>query len=149
MKINSDYRDLLKSLNAAKVRYLIVGGYAVMVHAEPYYTKDLDIWIDRSQSNAEAVFRALREFGAPLREIGVQDFTEPDVFYQVGIEPVRVDVMTSVAGLDFDPAWARRKVVDFDGELAAALSLEDLITSKEAAGRATDRQHLRRLRKKS
>ena len=66
MKINSDFKDLLQSLNAAGVRYLIVGGYAVMVHTEPRYTKDLDIWIERDEQNARALLRALAEFGAPI-----------------------------------------------------------------------------------
>src|SRR5580704_16037478 len=105
MKINSDYRDLLKSLNAAGVRYLIVGEYAVMVHTEPYYTKDLDVWVEPAPENAEAVIGALRAFGAPLLNISAKDFTEPEIFCQIGIAPVRVDVMTSVPGLDFPGAW--------------------------------------------
>jgi hypothetical protein len=80
-----------------------------MVHTEPYYTKDLDVWVDRGQANAEAVFRALRGFGAPLKDIQPRDFSEPDVFYQIGSAPVRVDVITSIAGLDFATAWDRRK----------------------------------------
>jgi hypothetical protein len=96
--------------NDAGVRHLIVGGYAVMVHTEPYYTKDLDIWVDPSPLNAELVFSALRLFGAPLLNIEVKDFTEPDVFYQIGIAPVRVDVMTSVSGLDFPHAWERKNI---------------------------------------
>jgi len=148
MKINSDYRDLLKNLNAEGVRYLIVGGYAVMVHTEPFYTKDLDIWVDREPSNAEAVFRALRVFGAPLKDLHPKDFAEPDTFYQIGIAPVRIDVITSIAGLDFAPAWDRRQLVDFDGEPAPVLSRDDLLASKLATGRASDRRHIRSLKKK-
>src|SRR5947209_5468531 len=99
MKISSDYKDLLSIFNAAGVRYLIAGGYAVMVHTEPHYTKDLDIWIDRSASNAQLTFAALARFGAPLKDLKPSDFTEPEVFYQMGIEPVRLDIMTSVSGL--------------------------------------------------
>src|ERR1700683_1071298 len=116
MKISSDYKDLLSIFNAAGVRYLIVGGYAVMVHAEPRYTKDLDIWVDQSGPNAQAVFNALARFGAPLKGLLPANFTEPRVFYQIGMEPVRVDIMTSVSGLDFGSAWERRLIVDFDGE---------------------------------
>ena len=125
MKISSDYKDLLNTFNAAGVRYLVVGGYAVMIHSEPRYTKDLDIWIDRSEANAQALFTALARFGAPLKGLGPSDFTEPEVFYQVGIEPVRVDIMTSVSGLS---AWERRLMVDFSGESTPVLSLEDLLT---------------------
>src|SRR4051795_10713762 len=102
MKINSDFKDLLRSLNAAGIRYLIVGGYAVMIHTEPRYTKDLDIWIDRDERNARAVLAALAEFGAPTADVSAEDLTEPDVFFQIGIEPVRVDIMTSVSGLVFE-----------------------------------------------
>jgi hypothetical protein len=90
MKISSDYRDLLSIFNAAGVRYLIVGGYAVMIHTEPRFTKDLDLWVDRSSANAQALFKALAQFGAPLKGLLPADFTEPDVFYQIGMEPVRM-----------------------------------------------------------
>src|SRR5205085_8704253 len=97
MKINSDFKDLLRDFNAAGIRYLIVGGYAVMVHTEPRYTKDLDIWIDRDEQNARAVLAALADFGAPIGEVTPADLIEPDVFFQIGIEPVRIDIMTTVS----------------------------------------------------
>jgi hypothetical protein len=147
MKIRSDYKDLLSIFNAAGVRYLIVGGYAVMIHTEPRYTKDLDLWIDRSGANAEAVFQALAHFGAPLKGLDPADFTGPEVFYQVGMEPLRVDVMTSVAGLEFKSAWERRLIVDFDGESAGVPSRADLRLSKKAADRTRDRKHIRSLQK--
>jgi hypothetical protein len=147
MKISSDYRDLLKSLNGAGVRYLIVGGYAVMIHTEPRFTKDLDLWVDRSAANAEALIRALAQFGAPLRGIAASDFLEPEVFYQIGIDPVRIDILTSLPGLEFVDAWDRRLVVDFDGEPAPVISREDLTRSKEITDRRADRKHTPRLRK--
>jgi len=147
MKISSDYKDLLSIFNAAGVRYLIVGGYAVMIHTEPRYTKDLDVWVDRSAANAEALFKALARFGAPLKGLQPADFTEPEVFYQIGMEPVRIDIMTSVSGLEFGSAWERRLAVDFDGESAGVLSREDLLLSKKAAGRPRDRKHIGRIQK--
>jgi uncharacterized nucleotidyltransferase DUF6036 len=147
MKISSDYKDLLSIFNAAGVRYLIVGGYAVMIHTEPRYTKDLDIWIDRAATNAEALFQALVRFGAPLKDLRPADFTEPEVFYQIGMEPVRIDIMTSVSGLEFGSAWERRLIVDFDGESAGVLSREDLLLSKKTADRLHDRKHIRKLQK--
>ena len=147
MKISSDYRDLLSIFNAAGVRYLIVGGYAVMIHTEPRYTKDLDLWIDRSTANAEALFKALARFGAPLKGLRPADFTEPGVFYQIGMEPVRIDIMTSVSGLEFASAWEHKLIVDFDGESAGVLSQEDLLLSKKAADRLRDRKHIRSLQK--
>jgi hypothetical protein len=127
VKINSDYRDLLKSLNATGVRYLIVGGYAVMIYSEPRYTKDLDIWIDPSPANAQA------------------DFTVPEVFYQIGIDPVRIDVQTSIPGMEFGPAWQRKLEVDFGGEPGYVISRDDLLVSKRASRRARDRKDARRL----
>lgn len=82
MKINSDFRDPLRDLNAAGVRYLIVGGYAVMVHTEPRYTKDLDLWIEPLESNAQKLLVALARFGAPTSDVHPSDFTEPEVFFQ-------------------------------------------------------------------
>ena len=125
MKINYDFRDMLRDLNAAGVRYLIVGGYAVMVHTEPRYTKDLDLWIEPVESNAQKLFLALAEFGAPTEDIQPSDFTEPEVFFQVGVEPVRIDIMTSISGLDFVPAWERKVLVEFGGVPAASRKSPD------------------------
>jgi hypothetical protein len=99
MKINSDFKDLLRELNGAGVRYLIVGGYAVMVYTKPR-TKDLDLWIEPTEPNAQKLFLALAQFGAPTEDIRPGDFTEPDVFFH-GIEPVRIDIMTSIPRIDF------------------------------------------------
>src|SRR5579872_5819577 len=135
MKINSDFRDLLRSFNGAGVRYLVVGGYAVMVHAEPRYTKDLDLWIEPTEPNAQLMIGALKEFGAPTSDVVPSDFTEPEVFFQIGIDPVRADIMTSVLGLDFEPAWKKKVLVDFGGESAPVLCREDVLRAKIAAGR--------------
>jgi predicted nucleotidyltransferase len=145
MKINSDFKDLLRSLNGAGVRYLIVGGYAVMVYTEPRYTKDLDLWIEPTEPNAHNLLIALAQFGAPTEDITPDDFTEPDVFFQIGVEPVRVDIMTSVLGLDFVPAWERKTIVDFGGESAPVLCREDVLKSKVAANRGRDRRDAKRL----
>ena len=112
MKINSGFKDLLRVFNGAEVRFLIAGGYAVMVDTEPRYTKDLDLWIEPVPANAEAVLRALAEFGAPTGGVVVADLIEPDVFFQIGVDPVRVDLLTTVKGLEFQPAWERKIVVD-------------------------------------
>ena len=140
MKTNSDFRDLLHDWNAAGVRYLIVGGYAVMLHTEPRYRKDLDLWIEPVESNAQKLFVALAQFGAPTGDVRPSDFTEPEIFFQIGVEPVRIDIMTSVSGLDFVPAWERRMMVDFGGESAPVLCRADVLKPKVAAGRIRDRR---------
>jgi len=147
VKINSDFKDLLQSLNAAGARYLIVGGYAVMVHTEPKYTKDLDIWIEPEPENARLVLSALRVFGAPTEDVRESDFTEPDVFFQIGIDPVRIDIMTTVNGVEFGAAWERRLTVDFGGVSAPVLSRPDLIAAKVASGRPQDRRDAKRLQR--
>ncbi|MGA2039773.1 MAG: hypothetical protein ABSH42_10890 [Bryobacteraceae bacterium] len=148
MKINSDFKDLLRDLNAAGVRYLIVGGYAVMVHTEPRYTKDLDLWIEPIESNAQGLLAALARFGAPTKDVVAADFTEPEVFFQIGVEPVRIDIMTSVAGLDFGPAWDRKILVDFGGETAPVLCRQDVLQAKLAAGRLRDQSDVKRLNRR-
>ena len=145
MKINSDFRDLLRSLNAAGVKYLVVGGYAVMVHTEPRYTKDLDLWIEPEIGNARALLLALSAFGAPIAEVTAEDFTESEIFYQIGVDPVRIDIMTSVTGLEFAAAWGRKITVDFSGVEAPVLSRADM-AAKIASGRARDRRDVRQLR---
>ena len=148
MKINSDFKDLLRDLNAAGVRYLIVGGYAVMVHTEPRYTKDLDLWIEPVEANAQMLLAALARFGAPTGDVCAKDFTEPEVFFQIGVEPVRIDIMTSVPGLDFGRAWSQKIPVDFGGESAPVLCRGDVLRAKLAAGRVRDLHDVKRLRRK-
>jgi hypothetical protein len=148
VKINSDFRDLLRSLNAAGVKYLVVGGYAVMAHTEPRYTKDLDLWIRADLDNAQVLLAALSEFGAPIADVKPQDFTEPEIFFQIGVDPVRVDIMTSVLGLEFETAWSRKIGVDFGGVQAPVLCREDILTAKIASGRERDRRDARQLRRK-
>ncbi len=145
MKINSDFRDLLRAFNEAGVRYLIVGGYAVMVYTEPRYTKDLDLWIEPKEANARAMLDALARFGAPTTDVAPADFLEPEVFFQIGVEPVRIDIMTSVTGLDFAGAWERRVMIDFGGESAPVLCRGDILAAKKASGRPRDRRDAKSL----
>jgi predicted nucleotidyltransferase len=125
----------LKIFNDNQVEYLIVGGYAVIRYTEPRYTKDIDLWVRADKQNAAAVFKALKDFGAPLSGMSENDFAYEGYFYQVGIPPVRIDILMSITGLKFDEAWNQRVETDFDGVKANFISREDLITAKLAAGR--------------
>lgn len=136
--MNSDFKELLKLFNDSRIKYLIIGGWAVTYHAEPRYTKDLDVWISADRANAKAIFQALRAFGAPLSGISADDFTQEGNFYQMGVPPVRVDVLMSVPGLKFEDAWHNRVVADFDGVPVNFISRQDLIISKRASGRPQD-----------
>lgn len=138
MFVNSDFSDLLKLFNDKNVRYLIIGGYAVVQHAEPRYTKDLDLWVSTDSANAQAVYEALREFGAPLTGLTEQDFAEEGYFYQMGKPPVRVDILMGIPGLTFEEAWPSRVEADFDGLKVLFISPENLVTAKLASGRPQD-----------
>ena len=138
MFVNSDFTDLLRLFNANSVRYLVIGGYAVIQYAEPRYTKDLDLWISTDTKNAASVYAALRVFGAPLAELTEDDFSEEGYFYQMGVPPMRVDILMGIPGLEFEKAWQRRVEIDFDSLSVAFVSREDLITAKLASGRPQD-----------
>jgi hypothetical protein len=134
----SDYGAMLRCLNRSGARYLVVGGHAVMRYTEPRFTRDLDIWIGCDAANAEQVFAALGEFGAPLAGFKASDLEKPDMVLQIGVAPVRVDVMTGVPGLEFEAAWGRRETVEWEGEPAYFASKADLIEAKRVAGRPQD-----------
>ena len=138
MFANSDFSDLLRLFNAGRVRYLVIGGFAVIQYAEPRFTADLDLWVGTDPRNAGAVHEALREFGAPLSGLTAGDFAEEGYFYQMGVPPVRVDVLMGIPGIGFEEAWARRVEIDFDGLPVPFISREDLITAKRASGRPQD-----------
>ena len=145
MEVNQNYKDLLRIFDRHQVRFLVVGGFAVMLYTEPYATKDLDIWVEPTPENAARVFQALAEFGAPLTGATAGDFVNPGHIYQIGVGYVRIDVMMSVPGLAFVEAWQRRNTVDFEGQPTPFLSKEDLVAAKRQAGRPRDRLQLKQL----
>lgn len=150
MDVNPDFSDLLSALNHAKARFLVVGAHAVGVHTEPRYTKDLDVWVEPTLENARRVWEALRHFGAPLQGIGPEDFANPEVVYQIGIEPNRVDVLMRISGVQFATAWRNRFRTSYGGVPIGVLSRRDLVRAKLAAGRPQDLldvQHLSRMGK--
>jgi hypothetical protein len=136
--MNSDFKDLLRHFNALEVRYLVVGGYAVMKYTEPRFTKDLDLWIEASPKNARAVFKALREFGAPMANLTEADFANEGSCYQMGRPPTRVDILMSIEGVRFADAWRNRVKTDVDGVSVHVISRNHLITNKRALGRPQD-----------
>ena len=136
-----DLKELLSVFNAHSVKYLIVGGYAVSFHAQPRATKDLDLFIKADPANAKAAYEALASFGAPLTDIAVDDLTDPRKFVRFGREPLAVDILPGIDGVNFDEAWERRETGIIDersGLKANFISRMDLIASKIAAGRMRD-----------
>lgn len=151
MAENPHYRELLQVLNELEVQYLIVGGYAVMKYTEPQYTKDLDLWINNSQQNSLRVFEALKKFGAPLESDGITPptFTQPKLTYQIGVAPVRVDILTEITAVEFSAAWKNRVQGTVFGIPVHFISLDHLITNKRATGRTSDLEQLTRIPKKA
>lgn len=147
MQMSPDFKDLLQIFAEEKVEYLVVGGYAVMHHGQPRSTKDLDIWLKPSPENRDRVLRAFHRFGIPLMG-GVEpdDFASEGLQYAVGVPPNMIDFLTSVPGLNFDNAWDRRVLVTSEIPILF-VGKEDLIRSKEVAGRAQDLADLEELRK--
>ncbi len=137
-----DFKELLSALNKHKVKYLVVGAYAVGYHAQPRATKDLDVLVQPTPKNAEAVYRALIEFGAPnIKQRTPADFAEKGTFFRMGVPPVAIDIMPEIKGVVFNAAWKNRVAVTVDTEtglVANFISREDLISAKLAAGRGQD-----------
>jgi len=139
--MNQDHKDLLSAFHAHGVKYLIVGGFAVIFHAQPRFTKDMDVFIKADAANAQATYAALAAFGAPLQDLRPDDFADRSSFFRFGREPRGVDILPSIPGVDFDAAWQRRveSVIDpATGLKANFISADDLIASKLASGRPQD-----------
>jgi len=147
MLSSPDFKELLNLFNGYNVRYLIVGGYAVMKYTEPRFTKDLDIWIATDEENAKNVYSALKEFGAPLTNLTYHDFMSEDYFYQMGRAPFRLDIVMSITGVSFEPAWKNKIVVQLQDMKIPFISKEDLIKNKEALGRPQDMIDVKNLKK--
>jgi hypothetical protein len=145
-RINRDFRELVSVLSSERVRYLVVGGYAVIEHTEPRYTKDLDIWVEPTEENAERVFRALSRFGAPLDHVTPRDFANEALVYQMGVEPVRIDVLMALTGVRFEDAWRDRKRAHWGGRVVNVLSAAHLVANKRKVGRPQDLLDVERLR---
>ena len=143
------YKELLQALNDCQVEYLIVGGYAVMKYTEPRYTKDLDVWVNNSPKNAARLFHALAKFGAPLQDDGISPdtFTQDGIVYQIGVAPVRIDILTQITGAQFGAAWRGRIASTIFGIPVNFISLADLIANKQAAGRGADLEDLKRIQR--
>lgn len=144
-----DFKELLSCFNAHGVKYLVVGGFAVSFHAQPRFTKDLDLFIKADEANARAAFAALASFGAPLTGIGLDDLADPGKFFRFGKEPVAIDILPGIDGVGFDAAWERRieGVIDPQSGLTAFfISKFDLIAAKLAVGRMRDLADVEELR---
>lgn len=146
-RVEKDFEDLLRLFNEYKVRYCIVGAFAFGFHAIPRYTKDLDILVEPSEKNGEKIVKALKDFGFGSLNLNISDFTKEGKFIQLGYEPVRVDLITSIKGVKFNQIWKNKKRGMFGSEKAFFPGLKEFIKSKQMAGRKQDLADLDILKK--
>lgn len=143
--MNPDFRDLLAEFNAHRVEFLIVGAHALAAHGHVRATNDLDVWVRPDATNASRVLAALRAFGAPLQDLCERDLSQPGVVFQIGVAPLRIDILTAIDGVEFAEAWAARILSSFGDQPAPVLSREHLIRNKRACGRSQDLADVERL----
>ena len=147
--ISSDYEDLFSTLNAHKIKYLVVGAHAVMFYTQPRYTKDLDVWIPAVLNDPQRVYEALKAFGVPLRGIAPEDFQNPELFLQIGVAPVRIDILVNLEGVAVQEAWTHRRRSRYGKTPINLLGLAELIKAKKTTGRPQDQLDLAKLLRKS
>lgn len=136
--LNPDFKEFVELLNAHGVEYLIVGGYALAFHGHPRYTKDIDVWIGQSEDNAVKMMTVLRAFGFASLPLTEADFTTSENIIQLGFPPNRIDILTSVDGIDFQESKSQALQITVDGITVPLISIPDLITNKRASGRLQD-----------
>lgn len=136
--MSPDFKDLLSTFNAHGVEFIVVGAHALAAHGRVRATGDMDVWVRPEKSNAKRAFQALQAFGAPVRDLNEEDLARDGTVFQIGIAPLRIDILTSIDGVSFDDAWQGRFRTSFAGIPVAVLSLEHLICNKRAAGRPQD-----------
>jgi len=140
MTLNEDFTDLLDALDETGADYVVVGAHAMAAHGVPRATGDLDVLVRASQENAQAVFRALLLFGAPIEQhhIDSDDFAHPGDVYQMGLPPRRIDILTSIDGVSFEQVWSNRVVTRYEGRSVPVIGVRELVDNKRACGRPKD-----------
>lgn len=136
--LEDDLREFIELLNALKVRYIVVGAFAVAYHGYPRYTADIDLFIERSSENAQAISKAIQQFGFRGLGLSSEDFLEEDQVIQLGVAPNRIDLLTFLSGVEFQEAWATRVQGEIAGLKVPIISKELLKKNKAASGRSQD-----------
>jgi hypothetical protein len=138
MVLNQDFKEFIQSLNDNAVRYLLVGGYAVALHGYPRYTKDLDVWVESTTENAARIIKALQQFGFGSLDLKESDFTTPGQVILLGYLPNRIDMLTSLSGVEFSKCYPSRVIEEIDGVPVSFIDLGNLKKNKKATGRHQD-----------
>ena len=138
MVLNQDFREFIELLNVKKVKYLVVGGYAVAYHGYPRYTKDIDLWIWLDRQNAERVIEVLKDFGFDSLGIQTEDLLDPENVIQLGYPPARIDLLTDLSGVEFEDCYSKREKVSIESTTVNFIDLDSLIKTKLATNRPQD-----------
>lgn len=138
MELNQDFKEFIELLNANEVQYLVVGGYAVGFHGHPRYTGDIDFWVAISRENAEKIIVVLRDFGMSVLALQAEDFMKEDMIIQIGYEPNRIDILTSVTGISFEDCYSQKVRAEFDDITVDFIDIRNLKINKAASGRGKD-----------
>lgn len=136
--VSPDFKDLLSAFSAHGVEYLVVGAHALAAHGHVRATGDLDVWVRSEGANAGRVIEALRAFGAPVQDLTPADLTQPGTVFQIGVAPIRIEVLTAIDGVAFEEAWADRLIARFTDLSVPVLSATHLLRNKRLVGRAQD-----------
>lgn len=145
MELDKDFSEFVGLFLAHDVRFLIIGGYALAAHGLPRATGDLDAWVWADSDNAIKILAALEEFGFGDIGVTIEDLSRDDSVIQLGYPPYRIDIITTISGVDFESAWTRRLMIDLNGRPVGFIGREDLITNKKAVGRPQDIADVQRL----
>jgi len=148
MELNRDFSDLLRAFSGGGVEYLVVGAHALSVHDRARATKDLDVWIRPTHENAKRAWNALAAFGAPLDGLSIEDLTDPDTVFQIGVAPLRIDILTAVSGVTFEESWPNRVYAERDGLSVPFIGVREFLRNKDASGRPQDRVDAARVRRR-
>ncbi len=136
--LNEDYKDILSALLEQKVDFILVGAYAMAAHGFLRATMDIDLWVRPNGENAQRVYTALAQFGAPMSQVTIDDFKTPGLVFQIGVAPCRIDILTAITGVEFEQAYDSANIVVIDGQSIPVLSLQHLVYNKQSTGRAKD-----------
>lgn len=138
MKLSKDLREFIESLNSRRVDYIVVGAHAVAFHGHPRFTGDIDFLMRPSPENAERLIESIKEFGFSNLQLSPDDFTQPNTVVQLGYPPNRIDLLTSISGVDYEEAWSGKATGELDGLRVFFLGFDALLKNKRASGREQD-----------
>ncbi len=147
MELSNDFKEFIELLNVNKVKYLVVGGYAVGFHGHPRYTKDIDLWVLMKSNNASNIIKSVKEFGFESLGLEEEDFLNSGNIIQLGFPPNRIVLLTEIAGVEFESCYSNKLTIEFEGVTIPFISLNDLIKNKQSSGRLQDLADAEKLEK--